>query len=152
MKVYKQKIYLMILFQFAMNIVLGQKSESLTNIINSSNGLIISVDSLNKPFSISDKNAVRLIQFAYKNKDVIYYAFDYVPSDSTIFSKIKMKRISMENCMWTGNSNPKKNFPLTFVKGNYYYLLEFCPCGVSSKGHCGNLALKVNEWLEKYKN
>ena len=151
METYKKTLYLTILFQLVLNIAFGQKNESSISGESSSNGLKVSVDSLNKTFSILEKKATHLIQFSYKNKDVTYYAFDYAQSDSTIFSKVKMKRLSMENCSWTGNNNPKKNFPLAFVKGDYYYLLEFCPCGASSKGRCAGLALKLNRWLENIK-
>ena len=146
MEVYNPTLYLTILFQLILNIAFGQ-----TNDNSFSNGLSISEDSLSRPFSILDKDAVRLIKFSYKNENVIYYAFDYTSSDSTIFSKIKMERLSMENCSWKNSKKLNKYLTLSFIKDDHYYLLQFCPCGGVLKGRCGRLAIKINKWLEKYK-
>jgi hypothetical protein len=141
-------IYLAFLFQFTFNNVYGQiEGDAFIDRTVLPHGLKISVDSVKDPFLFSDRNVIGFLTFSSMNKSVTYNIFNYTPSDSVEFSRIKMERLSMENCSWKGNKNPNKNFRLSFIKGNYYYLLEFCPCGANSKGRCGNLALKINKWL-----
>jgi len=141
-------ISLSILLQVIIINVYGQEYDNFKDKVDIPNGLTISVDSVKKEFSIMDKKVIGQITFSYKSKSVTYNIFNYNTADSVIFSKILMNRLSTENCMWKNNSNPNKNFHLSFIRDNYYYLIEYCPCGANSKGRCGNLALKINKWLK----
>jgi hypothetical protein len=111
-------------------------------------GLEISTDSA-KHIYIANNYCLGHVTFSNAKKNVTYHVFHYSPTDSLIFNGILTHRLKMENCQWKGSKNPDKSIRSYFVRGSYYFLSEFCPCGSTSKGPCGDLALKINKWLKR---
>jgi hypothetical protein len=58
----------------------------------------------------------------------------------------------MEDCSVKRIKRYKNGFQIYFVNGNYYFLLEFCPCGCNTKYQCRKLSGKINNWLKNNKN
>jgi hypothetical protein len=114
-------------------------------------GLKISIDSAEHT-SFMDRKCIGHLTFSNTKKDVSYHVYNYNPKDSLVFKNIKMQRVAMESCNWKGNNswNRNKHFEMFFLRNNYYFVAEFCTCGASSKGHCGDLAKKINKWLTRY--
>ncbi|HPM29446.1 MAG TPA: hypothetical protein PLJ60_03835 [Chryseolinea sp.] len=111
-------------------------------------GLEISTN-LEKHIYLENNDCLGHMTLSNAKKKVTYHVFDYSPTDSLIFKGILKQRLTMENCQWKGSRNPDKGIPIYFIKGSYYFLSEFCPCGSTSKGSCGDLAIKINKWLKR---
>ena len=140
-----KKIILTTFSVIHLSIAFGQ--DSLIQAKATPSGLKVSLDKVNHPTDFMDMKCIGTLTFSNSKKTVDYLVFNYQPSDSLTFDKIKWERLKMENCMWTRNKTRERNFPNFFIQRDYIFFIQFCPCGGSAKGQCGDLARKINQWI-----
>jgi hypothetical protein len=95
-----------------------------------------------------NKSRYAIIDFVFKKTSVRYFVFTYSSSDSLNFINGNSKYLMQSNCAFTRNKEKYKNLQ-SFIKGDYYFLLELCPCKTNGNVDCGKLALKLNKWIKK---
>jgi hypothetical protein len=95
-----------------------------------------------------NKSRYAIVDFLSSKTRVRYFVFTYSSSDSLNFINGNSKYLMQSNCTSIRNKDKYKNFQ-SFIKGDYYFLLELCPCRTSENRSCGRLALKLNKWIEK---
>ena len=140
-----KKIILTIVSVIHLGIAFGQ--DSLIQTKAAPVGLKVSLDKVNHPTAFMDMKCIGTLTFSNSKKTVDYLVFNYQPSDSLAFEKIKWERLKMENCKSTGNKAQERNFRSFFILEDYIFFIQFCPGGGSSRGQCGNLARKINQWI-----
>jgi hypothetical protein len=144
-----RKIYLTIFLLVELTNVFGQGNSSFFIDKNDfPSGLKVSTDSAKHTY-LTNSDCLGHVTFSNAKKAVTYHVLDYNLTDSLIFKDILVKRLKMENCQWKGGENSNRRIRIHFVRGSYYFISESCPCGSTSKGQCGNLALKINKWLKR---
>lgn len=141
-----KKVWLTALLFIALINLFGQRNSHFLGKNDFPSGLEISIDSAKHKYLI-DSDCLGHVTFSREAKAVTYHVLYYIPADSIVFKGILTQRLTMEDCQWTGNKKPVKSIPIYFVRGHYYFLSEFCACGSTSKGACGDLARRINKWL-----
>ena len=91
------------------------------------------------------KKKVAMIVFLSAENSVKYDVFEYKNADSLQFANGLMQHYMKSNCNTDINDDWNKNLS-SFVKGGYYFLLEYCPCRSTKYPECGTLAMTLNKW------
>lgn len=136
-------IFLTIAFAFFLTNVLGQNTPIQKETFPK--GLTASLDKVNHPGSFRGRECIATVTFSNSKKSVSYNLFNYTPLDSLDFEKMKLEHLKTENCGWNGKERLSKNSPVSFNKGDYFFLVGHCPCG-AWKRRCGNLVKKIDRW------
>jgi hypothetical protein len=136
---------IVVLLLIPLNYVFGQNP--LIQIESLPKGLKASIDKVDGPCVSMGIECIGTVTFSSSNKKVSYTVFNYTLSDSILFEKIESERMIMENCGWEVKRNLGENIPGSFVKGGYFFMVEFCACG-GSKKRCKYLVRKLRKWQE----
>jgi hypothetical protein len=111
-------------------------------------GLDISMDTSAHTW-LSNSKCLGHVTFSNTTKSVTYHVFHHNAEDSISLKNILSQRLKMQNCKWKGGKNRSRSIPSYFIRKGYYFISEFCPCGSTSKGPCGDIGLSINKWLKQ---
>jgi hypothetical protein len=95
-----------------------------------------------------NKNRCAIVRFYHSESSIYYHVFHYNISDSSDFKKGVEKYLMTSNCVYFRNRDRNKNF-IDFIKGDYYFLLQLCPCKTVDNPDCEKLAVELNKWLKR---
>ena len=80
-----------------------------------------------------------------ESQEVTYYIYNYSVADSTSIIKKMLDYYMLSSCINFSSTIPEENF-ISFVKGQYFFLMKMCPCSTANISSCKILAKKLFLW------
>ena len=141
------KIFKTILLLFWGIQTFGQKNGSLFTERYLSDSLYITVKNESGIFPSFPRDYTSIVTFKSVGVSVYYFVFAYQSSDSTAFRHAENEYWRVSGCNIIPNKDFDKNFT-SFVKDDYYFLLQRCSCRTGENEDCAELAKRINQWIK----
>jgi hypothetical protein len=108
-------------------------------------GWTATVENSNSFYNEFNRKSIAGVTFMSSGASVCYTIFQYNKADSSVFKQGWFNYIIQANCEFKPGNDPSSELA-TFVKNDFYFLLQLCPCRTDKHPECGVLARRLTEW------